>query len=122
MKSKRFTLSILLVLRQVVLDLEPRGLRPDEDVLGRPDARLVRERAERDVDVRAVADDREEQRSALRAARVILVGLADDHQLVAALPNPELLPFDPREGLERRSGRSAAVRAVAVRRVSKLVR
>ena len=52
---------VLVELRQVVRDLEPRRLRADEDVLRRPQARRVDERAERDVDVGALAHDRIQQ-------------------------------------------------------------
>src|SRR5437879_3099604 len=100
-------------LRQVVGDLEPRRLRADEDVAGRADARLVHERAHSDVDVLAVAHDREQKRTALRAARVILVLSPDDEEGVGAFRDLEPLPLDTRVWLERRAGCGPAPRAVA---------
>src|SRR5690242_21830876 len=91
----------LLVLHEVVRDLEPRRLRADEDVLRRADARIVRERTERDVHVGALADDRVEERAADAATRVIPVVVAPDEQRVRALDDLELLALDPGERLER---------------------
>jgi hypothetical protein len=113
---------VLLELGQVVGDLEPRGLRADEDVLRRPDARRVRERAQRDVHVGAVPHHREEEGSAPSAARVVQVVVADDEERIPAVRQLQLLPLDPGERLERRPGRGATARAVAVRRVQERVR
>ena len=63
-RSLRAPLDLMLLgLRQVVGDVEPRRLRADEDVLGRPYARRVDQRSHRDVRVRAVPTT-ERQRSA----------------------------------------------------------
>src|SRR5215831_18582992 len=120
--SRSERLLVLLPLSKVVGDLEPLRLRADEDVLGRADARRISERAERDVHPRAVAHDGVEQRPADAAARVVAVVVAPDQELVAAVGELELRPFDAGEGLECGAGRRPAVRAVAVRRVPELVR
>jgi hypothetical protein len=52
---------VLVVLRQAVRDLEPGRLGADEDVGRRPECRCVGQRPQGDVDVRAVAHDREEE-------------------------------------------------------------
>src|SRR5205085_2886578 len=72
--------SVLLELRQVVGDLEPRRFRADEDVLRRPEARRVDEGAVRDVDVLPVANDGVEKRAAHAAACVVRVVVAVDEQ------------------------------------------
>ena len=113
---------VLVVLRQVVGDLEPRCLRADEDVLGRADGGRVDERSHRDVHVLAVAHDREQQRAADRAARVVQVVLSVDQQARRLPGDLELLSLDTGERLERRAGRRPAARAMAVRRVPERVR
>src|SRR4051795_8177933 len=87
----------------------------------RPDARSVDQRAKRDVDVDAVPHDGVQERAADAAARVVRVVVAPDEQRVRAFEHLELVPLDARERLERRTGRSAAIRAMAVHRVSELV-
>ena len=62
-----------------------------------------------------------QERAAIRAVRVVEIVLAVDEQFVRALGELELPALDPAERLERRAGRSPAVRAVAVRRVEELV-
>jgi hypothetical protein len=71
------------------------GASTDEDVVRRPHGRLVHERPERHVHPRTVADDREEERAACGAARVVQVLLADDQQRVAALDELQVLPLTP---------------------------
>src|SRR4029453_5816508 len=112
---------MLLELRQVVSDLEPRRLRAYEDVLRRLHARRVDERAQRDVHKFAVADDGVEQRAAGRTARVVQVVLSVEGEPVAAVDELELLPLDPKKRFERRARRCATARAVAVRAVKELV-
>src|SRR6185295_3502330 len=99
---------VLLELGQVVGDLEPRRLGADEDVLRRPHAGLVDERAERDVNVLAVPHDRIEERAARRATRVVELLLTVDEQGVVTGKQLELLALDPGERLERRPGGGAA--------------
>ena len=65
------------VLRQIVGDGEPRRLRADEDVLARPDGRIVDQGAHGDVDEGAVAHHRIEQRAARLAARVVAIVVAE---------------------------------------------
>src|ERR671931_1830163 len=69
---------VLLELRQVVRDLEPRRLRADEDVLGRRHRRGVDERPERDVHPGAVPHDGEQERAARGAAGVVQRVVSDD--------------------------------------------
>src|SRR6187551_48208 len=111
-------LAELLELREVVRDLEPGRFRPHVDVARRADRRLVDERAERHVDVLPVPHDRVEQRPAGGASRVVEGLLTVDEQCVRAPGQLELLPLDAGKRLERRSGRSATARAMAVRRVA----
>ena len=49
---------MLLILGQVVGDGEPRRLGADEDMLGRPDGRIVDQGSQGDMDEGAVADHR----------------------------------------------------------------
>src|SRR5436190_9752970 len=74
------------------------------------------------MNISALAHDGEQERAAYRAARVVGVRLADDQQPVAALRDLQLLARDARERLERRPGRRAAARAVAVAGVLECVR
>jgi hypothetical protein len=90
-------------------------------VLRRADARVVLERAHRDVDVRAVAHDRVQERAADAAARVVRLLVAPDEQRLGARDDLELLALDAGERLERRARPGPAVRAVAVGRVQELV-
>ena len=71
---------------------------------------------------RTVADDGEEQRPADAATRVVGSLFANDQQLVQPRCDGELLPLDSGKRFEAGSGRGAAPRAVAVRRVPKRVR
>src|SRR5262249_36153831 len=103
-------------------DLEPGRLRADEDVAGRSNARRVDERPERHVNVRTLPHDREQQRAAGTAARVVQGLLADEEEVVRAVGEVELLALDPGERLDRGAGRGAAPGAVAVRGVEELVR
>jgi hypothetical protein len=66
------------------------------------------------MDELAVADDRIEERAAPLAAHVLAAVVAEDHEVVRALGDGELGALDPGERLEGRTGRAAAVRAVAV--------
>lgn len=110
------------MLREVVCDLEPLRLGADEDVLRRPDCGRIDKRSQRNVHVGTVPHHGEEKRATARAARVVQVVLAEDEEAVPALRELELVPLDARERLERRAGRRAALRAVAVRCVPELVR
>jgi pimeloyl-ACP methyl ester carboxylesterase len=113
---------VLIESREFVGDLEPGRLRADEDVLRRPDAREVDERAHRHVHVRAAPDDREEERPADPAAGVVGGVVAPNQEGVSSRHDLELLALDPRERLERGARPGAAVRAVAVLGVEELVR
>jgi len=99
-----------LVLRQVVGDGEPGRLGADEDVVGRPDGRLVDQGSQRDVDVLAVADQRIEEGAARPAVGVVrlLDVAAEDQQLVVPLGDGEFATLDAGEGLERRTGGAPA--------------
>src|SRR4029079_11990325 len=76
---------ILLGLREFVRDLEPRSFRANEDVLARPNRRLVHKRAHGDVDVGAIAHHGVEKRTADPAARVVALVVAPDEQRLSAL-------------------------------------
>src|SRR5215210_1592993 len=117
----RRSLGQLVELRQVVSDLEPWRLRPDKDVGRRAHAWLVGQRSQRDVNTIGV-DQREEQRPAEAATRVVVRGVTEDQKRVAALLDLELLPFDAGERFERRARAGAAAGAVAVHRVTECVR
>src|SRR6516225_5629965 len=56
-----------------------------------------------------------------RAVSVMGVGLADDQELIAPLDHLQLRPLDAGEGLKRRAGGAAAVRAVAIHGVAELI-
>jgi hypothetical protein len=117
----RRSLGQLVELRQVVGDVEPPRLRPDKDVGRRADTRFIGERPERDVNTIGV-DEREEQRPADTATRVVVRRVAEDEERVVALRDLELVALDPRKRFERRAGAGAAAGAVAVHRVPEGVR
>ena len=106
----------------IVGDGEPRRLGADEDVLARADGRIVDQGAHGDVDEGAVAHHRIEQRAARLAARVVAIVVAENHQVVRAAGDAQLVARDAGERLERRAGRAPAVRAMAVRGVDEFVR
>src|SRR5262245_21048811 len=110
-----------LELRQVVRDFEPWRLRSHEDVLVGPNRRCVDHGSKGHMNIGAVADDGIEQRTAGRAVSVMGVGLADDQELIAPLDHLQLRPLDAGEGLKRRAGGAAAVRAVAIHGVAELI-
>jgi hypothetical protein len=110
-----------LELREVIRDFEPGRLRSHEDVLVGPNRGCVDHGSQGDMNIGAAADDRIEQRTAGRAVSVMGVGLADDQQLVAPLDQLHFRPLDTGEGLERRAGGAATVRAVAIHGVPELV-
>src|SRR5215813_6625190 len=113
---------MLLVLRQVVSDGEPRRLGADEDVPAGADGRTVDQGAHGNVDIRAVTHHRIEQRSAGLAVRVVGLVVAVDQELVVALSDGELVARDAGERLERRAGGTPTIRAVAVHGVEERVR
>ena len=110
------------VLRQIVGDGEPRRLGADEDVLARADGGIVDQGAHGDVNEGAVAHHRIEQRAARLAARVVAVVVAENHEVVCAAGDAQLVARDAGERLERRAGRAPAARAMAVRGVDEFVR
>jgi hypothetical protein len=59
--------------------------------------RLVRQRAQRDMHVLAVAHDREQERPADAAARVVVLLVAPHEQLAGALDDLELRALNARE-------------------------
>src|SRR4051794_5131825 len=113
-----------LVLGQVVGDGEPGRLGADEDVMGGPDGRLVRQPTHRDVDVLAVADQRIEEGTAAPAVGVVRLRdvLAVDQQPVLPLGDGKFAPLDAGKGLEGRAGGAPAPRAVAIHGVLEFVR
>src|SRR6266852_473109 len=113
---------LALSLRQAVGDGEPRRLGADEDVRGRTDGRIIDKGSHGDVDEGAVADGRIEQRAAPITVRVVVIGVAKDHELVLALAEAQPVARNAGERLERRPRRPPAVRTMAVRGVSEFVR
>jgi hypothetical protein len=73
------------------------------------------------MNILAVAHDRIEERAALPAADVVRHQLAKDQELILALRNVQLRSLDAGKRLERGSGRSATLRAVAVECVFELI-
>src|SRR2546423_11077581 len=114
-------LRVLVELRQVVRDLEPGCFRADEDVLRRPNAGSVDKRSHRHVYVGTVTHHGKEERATCPAPRVVQVLLSEDQQAIQAVRDLELFPLYARKRLERRTGRSATARAVAVRRVEERI-
>jgi hypothetical protein len=74
------------------------------------------------VDEGAVADDRIKERAAHFTACVVAIFVAKDHEVVLALGDAQLVTLDASEGLEGRTSRPPAIRAVAVRGIDKFVR
>jgi len=74
------------------------------------------------VDEGAVADDRIEQRAAPITVRVVVIGVAKDHELVLALAEAQPVARNAGERLEGRPRRPPAVRTMAVRGVGEFVR
>ena len=113
---------MLFILGQVVCNCEPPRLGADEDMRGRTDGRIVDEGSHSDVDEGAVADDRIKERAAHFTACVVAIFVAKDQEVVLALGDAQLVALDASEGLEGRTSRPPAVRAVAVRGIDKFVR
>src|SRR3954467_6765438 len=110
------------MLRQVVRDLIPRGLRADEHVRGRLQRRLIDQRSIRNPHMRAIRCDPVDKREALRAVRLMdRVGLAEQGQRVAPLGDRERVALDLAPGHEGRARPGTTVRAVAVIRDDELV-
>lgn len=82
---------MLLVLGPVVGDGEPGRLGADEYVLGRTNSRVVSESSHGDMDKGALADDGIVERSANPAMGVVAVSVAEDHELVFARGDGELV-------------------------------
>ena len=100
MSALMVVMPVLVELRQVVGDLEPRRLRADEDVLGRANCRNIDERPHGDVNERAVPHNGEEEGAALRAAGVVQVFLPEDRDGVQTLGDLERLALGPGEPLK----------------------
>lgn len=85
------------------------------------DARSVDQCPQSDVNERAIADHRIQQRAARLAANVVSVFLAEDQQVVPSFRDAQLIALDPGEGFERGTRRATAVRAMAVQGINELV-
>jgi hypothetical protein len=112
---------MLLVLGQVISDGEPWRLEADEHVPGRTDTRVVNESSHGDLDKGALADDGIEERPANPAMRVVAVFVAEDHELVFARGDGELVALYPGEWLEGRAGCAPAVGAMTIRGVEEFI-
>src|SRR6476646_9926899 len=91
-------------------------------MLGWADGWLVDQGSHGDVNKGAVPDQRVEQRAARFAVRVVSVLIAEDHKMVLAFGDFQLIALDAGESLESRAGRTPAVRAMTVCCVHELVR
>ena len=109
------------ILRQAVGDGEPWRLGTNEDVRGRTDGRIIDKGSHGDVNEGAVADHRIKQRAAPIAVRVVVIGVAKDHELVLASAEAQPVARNAGEWLKGRPRRPPAVRTMAVRGVGEFV-
>jgi hypothetical protein len=96
---------------------EPARHGSNEDVLGSPDRRLVHECDHGAMDERAAADDRIEEGPAPPAVGDVTVRVAEDHDALLSIDDPELGALDAGERLEGRARRPPAAGAATVRRL-----
>jgi hypothetical protein len=73
------------------------------------------------VDVFTITDDRVEEGAALLAADIVGMFFAKEQEGVLSVGDAQLASLDSSKGLERRSCRSATVRAMTIQRVLELV-
>lgn len=111
----------LMVLRKAVRDGEPRCLGADEDVRRGTNGWFIAERAKRNMDERAVANQGVEERAAPGTASIVGEFFSEDEQALQAVAEPELLTLDASERLEGTASGAAAVRAVTVERIGEAV-
>ena len=83
-------------------------------MLGWADGRLVDQGSHGDVNKRTVSNQRVEQGAARFTVSVVSVLIAEDHKIVLAFGDFQLIAFDACERLESRAGRAPAVGAVTV--------
>jgi hypothetical protein len=86
-----------------------------------PDARIIDESPQRNMNEDAVADNRIQQRTTLNTADIVGIFFTEDKQILRTLRDVQLAALDADKGLERGTRRPTAVRAVAVQRVDELV-
>ena len=110
-----------LALGQVIGDGEPGRLGADEYVLGRTDSRVVNESSHGDMDKGALADDGIRERPANPTMGIIAVFVAENHEIVFARGNGELVVLYPGEWLQGRAGRAPAVGAVTIRGLEEFI-
>lgn len=86
-----------------------------------PYCRSIDERSHGDVNVSAVSNDEINQRSAYFAMRVVAIVFAEGHEILLPFYKDQLLTFDTRERLERRTCRPTTIGAMTIGCIQKLV-
>ena len=103
----------LVELWKSVRDLEPGCLGADKDMRGWSDRRRVDQRAQGDMGIGSVADLRIDQRAAA-AAMGVVVAFTEARDVVPTAHHGQVFHTDAGKRLESGSGRTPAVRAMAV--------
>lgn len=91
---------VLVKLRQIVGDREPRRLGANENMFAWLYRRSIDQRSHGDVSISTVANNGVDQRSAYFAVRVIAIFFTEDHEVVLPRCKDQLLTFDTCERLE----------------------